>query len=105
VRLEATFENGSVVLGESVLRALKQNRNSGSQRTAIPEHPSALPPRWKPSCADLIVLVPAASIQALSTICSWTASASDRGISALKIYVCNIMTRMVKRRIIPRPIT
>ena len=96
VLLEATFENGTHVLGESRISRFKKEQDCRITRVRLlPEHPVALPRTVEAIReADLILLGPGSLYTSVipnllvdgvaEAIC-----ASD----ALKIYVCNIMTQ------------
>lgn len=96
VTLEATFENGTHVLGESKIFQFKKAQECRIARVRLlPEHPAALPATIEAiQEADLIVLGPGSLYTSIipnllvdgivEAIC-----ASD----AMKVYVCNIMTQ------------
>lgn len=96
VQLEAFFENGSRVVGESkIFRFKKQQDCRIRQVRLLPEHPPALPEALRAIAeAEVILLGPGSLYTSVipnllvdgivDAIC-----ASD----ALKIYVCNIMTQ------------
>ena len=96
VALEASFENGTKVLGESKIFQFKKEQDCRiTQVRLLPEHPPALPATLEAIReADLILLGPGSLYTSVipnllvdgvvEAIC-----ASD----ALKIYICNIMTQ------------
>lgn len=96
VRLEAVFENGSSVLGESNIFAFKKEQDCRISRVALlPERPAALPDALEAIAqADLILLGPGSLYTSIipnllvdgvvEALCS---------AKALKIYICNIMTQ------------
>ena len=75
IRLEAEFENGSRVAGESSICRQMQQENCRLRCVKLrPAHPKALPDALQAIReADLIVLAPAVSTPALSRIFWWTA--------------------------------
>ncbi len=96
VHLEATFENGTVVRGESNIFQFKKQQDCRIQSVRLlPEHPAPLPA--VPEAirnADLIVLGPGSLYTSIipnllvDGVCQ-----ALRESQALKIYVCNIMTQ------------
>ena len=96
VQLEAVFENGCRVVGESKIFAVKKEQDCRiKQVRLLPEHTPALPQALEAiRTADLIVLGPGSLYTSVipnllvegvvDAIC-----ASD----AIKLYVCNIMTQ------------
>jgi len=96
VALEATFENGASVLGESKIFAFKKEQDCRIRRVRlVPEHPAALPETLHAiGDADLILLGPGSLYTSIipnllvdgvvDAICS---------SKALKLYICNIMTQ------------
>ena len=96
VALEATFENGATVLGESKICAFKKAQDCRIESVRLlPEHPKALPEAVRAiRQADLILLGPGSLYTSvipnlLVDGISDAVCASD----ALKIYICNIMTQ------------
>lgn len=96
VALEATFENGTHVVGESKIFQFKKEQDCRITRVRLlPEHPAALPETIEAiRTANLILLGPGSLYTSIipnllvdgvvEALC-----ASD----ALKIYVCNLMTQ------------
>lgn len=96
VVLEATFENGTSVLGESRIFEFKKKQDCRIQRVRlIPEHPPALPDTLRAiGEADLILLGPGSLYT--SIIPNLLVDGVARAVcasKALKIYICNIMTQ------------
>lgn len=96
VQLEAVFENGSRVVGESRIFAFKKEQDCRIDHVAlIPEHPRALPSALEAiRQADLIVLGPGSLYT--SIIPNLLVDGVVEEICharALKLYVCNIMTQ------------
>ncbi len=96
VQLEAVFENGSSVVGESSIFAFKKEQDCRISRVAlIPEHPAALPDALEAiDQADLIVLGPGSLYTSVipNLLVDGVVQALCRA-KALKMYVCNIMTQ------------
>lgn len=96
VRLEAIFENGSRVVGESKIFQFKKEQDCRIKEVRLlPENPPALPEALRAiEEAELVLLGPGSLYTSVipnllvdgivDTICS---------SSALKIYICNIMTQ------------
>ena len=96
VQLEAVFENGSRVVGESKIFQFKKQQDCRIKEVRLlPEHPPALPEALQAiRQADLILLGPGSLYTSVipnllvdgivETICA---------SAALKLYVCNIMTQ------------
>ena len=96
VALEATFENGTQVLGESKIFRFKKEQDCRIARVRLlPEHPEALPQTLEAIReADLILLGPGSLYT--SVIPNLLVDGVVEAICAsraLKIYVCNIMTQ------------
>ena len=96
VALEATFENGTRVLGESKISAFKKEQDCRIESVRLlPEHPKALPEAVEAIReADLILLGPGSLYT--SVIPNLLVEGVPEAIAqsdALKIYVCNIMTQ------------
>ena len=96
VQLEAIFENGERVLGESkIFRAKKEQNCRVRQVRLLPEHPKALPAALAAiGEADMIVLGPGSLYT--SVIPNLLVDGIVDAISqsdALKVYICNVMTQ------------
>ncbi|NLU23999.1 MAG: YvcK family protein [Clostridiales bacterium] len=96
VQLEAFFENGSSIIGESNISFCKKEQNCRIQRVRlIPEHPKALPAVLEAiAAADAIVLAPGSLYTSIipNLLVDGVVDAICKS-SALKIYVCNVMTQ------------
>ena len=96
VYLEATFENDAVVRGESHIFQFKKQQDCRIRSVRLlPEHPAALPAVLEAiRLADLIVLGPGSLYTSIipnllvDGVCQ-----AIRDSSALRVYVCNIMTQ------------
>lgn len=96
VQLEAAFENGTHVIGESKIFEFKKQQDCRIRQVSLlPEHPPALPDaleaiRW----ADLIILGPGSLYTSVipNLLVEGVCQAIERS-HALKIYACNIMTQ------------
>ena len=96
VQLEAIFENGSRVIGESKIFQFKKEQDCRiKQVRLLPENPPALPEALKAiEEADLILLGPGSLYT--SVIPNLLVDGIVDAIcasSALKLYICNIMTQ------------
>lgn len=96
VQLEAEFENGVRVLGESKIFYCKKRENCRVRRVRLlPEHPPALPEALAAIReADMIVLGPGSlytSIIPNLLVAGITEAIQDS--DALKVYVANVMTQ------------
>ena len=96
VQLEAEFENGATVVGESKIYDFKKQQDCRIHHVAlIPERPRALPSALEAIReADLILLGPGSLYT--SVIPNLLVEGVPEAIAqsdALKIYVCNIMTQ------------
>ena len=96
VQLEAVFENGTRVVGESKIYDFKKQQDCRIHHVAlIPERPRALPSALEAIReADLILLGPGSLYT--SVIPNLLVKGVPEAIAqsdALKIYVCNIMTQ------------
>lgn len=96
VRLEAFFENGSRVIGESKIFQFKKEQDCRiKQVRLLPENPPALPEALRAiEEADLVLLGPGSLYT--SVIPNLLVDGIVEAIcacSALKIYICNIMTQ------------
>ncbi|MCI2105714.1 MAG: YvcK family protein [Intestinimonas sp.] len=96
IALEAVFENGTHVMGESQIFAFKKTQGCRISRVhLVPECPPALPQTLQAIAeADLILLGPGSLYTSIipNLLVDGVADAI-RTSSALKIYVCNIMTQ------------
>ena len=96
VALEATFENGTRVLGESKISAFKKEQDCRIESVRLlPEHPKALPEAVRAiGEAELILLGPGSLYTSVipNLLVDGVAEAI-RASDALKIYICNIMTQ------------
>lgn len=96
VQLEAVFENGTRVLGESNIFSFKKEQDCRIDHVnLIPPRPAALPAAleaiWD---ADLILLGPGSLYTSvIPNLLVQGVSEAIRESDALKIYVCNIMTQ------------
>jgi len=96
VQLEAVFENGSSIVGESSIFAFKKEQDCRISRVAlIPAHPPALPDALDAIAqADLILLGPGSlytSIIPNLLVDGVVEALCNAG--GLKMYICNIMTQ------------
>jgi uncharacterized cofD-like protein len=96
VELEATFENGTRVVGESKISAFKKEQDCRIRGVRLlPEHPQALPEAIQAiQQADLILLGPGSLYT--SVIPNLLVDGISQAVCAargLKIYICNIMTQ------------
>lgn len=96
VFLEALFDNGSSVLGESKIFAAKKEQNCRIRRVRlVPEHARPHPEVLEAlESADLIVLGPGSLYTSVipNLLVDGIADAIGRS-GALRVYVCNIMTQ------------
>ena len=96
VQLEATFQNGTRVLGESKICEFKKAQDCRiSQVRLLPQRPPALPETLRAIAdADLILLGPGSLYTSVipNLLVDGVADAI-RASDALKIYICNIMTQ------------
>lgn len=96
VQLEAVFENGSSIVGESGIFAFKKEQDCRISRVAlIPEHPKALPDALDAiGRADLILLGPGSLYTSIipNLLVDGIVDALCKA-GALKLYICNIMTQ------------
>ncbi len=96
VQLEAEFENGASVIGESKIFQCKKKEDCRITKVRLlPEHPKALPEALAAIReADMIVLGPGSLYTSIipNLLVDGIVDAI-RESSALKIYVCNVMTQ------------
>jgi len=96
VYLEAIFENGAAVLGESKIYKRKKAEECRIREVRLrPEHPRALPGALEAiERADLIVIGPGSLYTSIipNLLVDGVAGAIASA-KALKIYVCNVMTQ------------
>lgn len=96
VQLEAVFENGARVVGESQIAAFKKEQDCRIHHVSlIPEHPKATPAALEAiGEADLILLGPGSLYTSIipNLLVEGVAQAVAQA-DAPKIYVCNIMTQ------------
>lgn len=96
VQLEASFENGSSVMGESkIFYAKKQEDCRITQVRLLPEHPKALPAALAAIReADMIVLGPGSLYTSIipNLLVDGIVEAIQES-DAMKVYVCNVMTQ------------
>ena len=96
VVLEATFENGTHVVGESKIFQFKKEQDCRiSHVRLLPENPPALPETLRAiEEADLILLGPGSLYTSVipNLLVAGVADAI-RGARGLKMYICNIMTQ------------
>ncbi|MBQ9493246.1 MAG: YvcK family protein [Oscillibacter sp.] len=95
VKLEAIFENGASVIGESIISKYKKQADCRiSHVRLLPEHPQALPAALKAIReAELILLGPGSLYTSVipNLLVEGVVRAIQRS-KAMKIYVCNVMT-------------
>ena len=96
VQLEAVFENGTRVVGESKISSFKKEQDCRIAHVALlPERPAALPDALQAIReADLILMGPGSLYTSVipNLLVEGVVEAICRS-EALKIYVCNIMTQ------------
>ena len=96
VRLEAVFENGARVVGESQIAAFKKEQDCRIHHVGLlPEHPGATPAALEAiGDADLILLGPGSLYTSVipNLLVEGVAQAVAQA-DAPKIYICNIMTQ------------
>ena len=96
VQLEATFENGASVCGESKISAAKKEQNCRIHHVRLlPEHTPALPAALDAIRRAEVILLGPGSLYT-SVIPNLLVDGISEAIAdspALKIYVCNIMTQ------------
>ena len=96
VQLEAEFENGATVVGESKIFYCKKKEDCRIRQVRLlPEHPKALPAALAAiRDADMIVLGPGSLYTSIipNLLVSGIVPAIQAS-HALKVYVCNVMTQ------------
>ena len=96
VQLEATFENGTTVVGESsIFRCKKEQDCRIRQVRLLPERPKALPAALQAIAeADMIVFAPGSLYTSIipNLLVDGIVDAVDK-TDALKVCVCNVMTQ------------
>lgn len=96
VQLEAEFENGATVIGESKIFYCKKKENCRIRRVHLtPEHPKALPAALAAiRDADMIILGPGSLYTSIipNLLVDGIVEAIQES-DGLKIYVCNVMTQ------------
>ena len=96
VQLEAEFENGASVIGESKIFYCKKKEDCRiTQVRLLPEHPKPLPEALAAlQEADMIVLGPGSLYTSIipNLLVDGIVEAIEKS-KALKIYVCNVMTQ------------
>ena len=96
VALEASFENGAKMLGESKICAFKKEQNCRIESVRLlPEHPPALPEALRAiEEADLILLGPGSLYTSvIPNLLVDGIAGAVQAAGALKLYICNIMTQ------------
>ena len=97
VQLEARFENGTTVLGESRICQFKKEQNCRIQQVRLlPEHPGALRSALEAiGRAELIVFAPGSLYTSvIPNLLVDGIKEAIRASDAMKIYACNIMTQV-----------
>ncbi len=96
VQLEAEFENGASVIGESKIFYCKKKEDCRiTQVRLLPEHPKALPEALAAiEDADMIILGPGSLYTSIipNLLVDGIVDAIQNS-PALKVYVCNVMTQ------------
>ena len=106
VQLEAVFENGARVVGEShIFNAKKQQDCRIHHVSLVPEHPKALPDALEAiSEADLILLGPGSLYTSvIPNLLVDGVADTIRASHAQKFYICNIMTQDGETEATPPP--
>lgn len=96
VKLEATFENGTSVLGESKIFEFKKKQHCRIKDIRLhPESPAALPAALEAIAqAELILLGPGSLYTSVvPNLLVDGVSEAIRQAAGLKMYICNIMTQ------------
>ena len=97
VQLEAQFENGTTVLGESRICQFKKEQNCRIRQVRLlPEHPRALRSALEAiGRAELIVFAPGSLYTSvIPNLLVDGINQAVRASDAMKIYACNIMTQV-----------
>lgn len=96
VQLEAEFENGATVIGESSIFRCKKEQGCRIKQVRLqPEHPQALPTALEAIAdADMIIIGPGSLYTSIipNLLVDGIADAICQS-DALKVYVCNVMTQ------------
>lgn len=95
VRLEASFENGASVCGESKIFAFKKEQNCRIHHVRLlPEHSPALPEALEAIRRSEVILLGPGSLytSVIPNLLVDGVAEAIQDSGALKIYVCNIMT-------------
>lgn len=96
IQLEATFENGAKVIGESSIFRCKKEQDCRIRHVRLlPERPKALPAALQAIAeADMIIFAPGSLYTSIipNLLVDGIVEAIDR-TDALKICVCNVMTQ------------
>lgn len=96
IRLEAVFENGTRVVGESRICAFKKEQDCRIQKVnLLPGHPTALPETLRAiRQADIVLMGPGSLYTSIiPNLLVDGVGEAIRSSAALKIYICNIMTQ------------
>lgn len=97
VQLEALFENGTTVLGESRICQCKEEQNCRIRRVRLlPEHPHALPAALDAIAqAEIIIFAPGSLYTSvIPNLLVDGINEAIRASDAMKVYACNIMTQV-----------
>ena len=96
VQLEATFENGTSVVGESKIFHFKKEQDCRIQSVRLlPERPAALPAALE-AIADAELILPGPGSLYTSVIPNLLVEGISEAVcrsKAVKMYICNIMTQ------------
>ena len=96
IQLEAEFENGASVVGESKIFYCKKNEDCRNRQVRLlPDHPKALPAAMEAiRDADMIVLGPGSLYTSVipNLLVDGIVEAIQES-KGLKVYVCNVMTQ------------
>ncbi len=97
VQLEAEFENGATVVGESSIAQFKKEQNCRIRKVRLlPEHPPALESALQAIAqAEMIVFAPGSLYTSIiPNLLVDGITEAIRSSKAMKIYACNIMTQL-----------